>query len=106
YLRSTASRRDFLKYLGTAAATSAFACTAPGMAFAQQATAPAGDVIFRGGTIITMNDKAPRAEAIAVRGNKILAVGKLDDVQSAVNSDAQLVDLQGRTLMPGLIDPH
>ena len=106
YLRSTASRRDFLKYLGAAAATSAFACTAPGMAFAQQATAPAGDVIFRGGTIITMNDKAPRAEAIAVRGNKILAVGKLDDVQSAVNSDAQLVDLQGRTLMPGLIDPH
>ncbi|MEJ5022252.1 amidohydrolase [Ochrobactrum vermis] len=106
YLRSTASRRDFLKYLGAAAATSAFACSSTGMAFAQQAAAPAGDVIFKGGTILTMNDKAPRAEAIAVRGNKILAVGKLDDVQSAIASGAQVVDLQGRTLMPGLIDPH
>ncbi|KAB2656489.1 amidohydrolase [Brucella tritici] len=106
FLRSTASRRDFLKYLGAAAATSAFACSAPGMALAQQAAAPAGDIIFKGGTILTMNDKAPRAEAIAVRGNKILAVGKLDDVQSAIGSGAQVVDLQGRTLMPGLIDPH
>ncbi|MGH6773648.1 amidohydrolase [Brucella tritici] len=106
FLRSAASRRDFLKYLGAAAATSAFACSAPGMAFAQQAAAPAGDIIFKGGTILTMNDKAPRAEAIAVRGNKILAVGKLDDVQSAIGSGAQVVDLQGRTLMPGLIDPH
>lgn len=106
YLRSTASRRDFLKYLGAAAATSAFACSSPGMAFAQQAAAPAGDIIFKGGTILTMNDASPRAEAIAVRGNKILAVGKLDDVQSAIGSGAQVVDLQGRTLMPGLIDPH
>ncbi|KAB2769154.1 amidohydrolase [Brucella anthropi] len=106
YLRSTASRRDFLKYLGAAAATSAFACSSPGMAFAQEAAAPAGDIVFKGGTILTMNDKAPRAEAIAVRGNKILAVGKLDDVQSAIGSGAQVVDLQGRTLMPGLIDPH
>ncbi|MCR8491531.1 amidohydrolase [Ochrobactrum sp. WV_118_8] len=106
FLRSTASRRDFLKYLGVAAATSAFACSSPGMAFAQQAAAPAGDIVFKGGTILTMNDKAPRAEAIAIRGNKILAVGKLDDVQSAIGSGAQVVDLQGRTLMPGLIDPH
>ncbi|PWU74143.1 twin-arginine translocation pathway signal protein [Ochrobactrum sp. POC9] len=106
FLRSTASRRDFLKYLGAAAATSAFACSSPGMAFAQQAAAPAVDIIFKGGTILTMNDKAPRAEAIAIRGNKILAVGKLDDVQSAIASGAQVVDLQGRTLMPGLIDPH
>ncbi len=106
YLRSTASRRDFLKYLGAAAATSAFVCSAPGAAFAQQAAAPVGDIVFKGGTVLTMNDKAPRAEAIAIRGNKILAVGKLDDVQSAVGSAAQIVDLQGRTLMPGLIDPH
>ncbi|WP_273793532.1 amidohydrolase [Brucella anthropi] len=106
YLRSTASRRDFLKYLGAAAATSAFACSAPGVAFAQQAAAPANDIIFKGGTILTMNDKAPRAEAIAIRGNRILAVGKLDEVQSATGSGAQMVDLQGRTLMPGLIDPH
>ncbi|RRY11750.1 amidohydrolase [Brucella anthropi] len=106
FLRSTASRRDFLKYLGAAAATSAFACSSPGMAFAQQAAAPAGDIVFKGGTILTMNDKAPRAEAIAIRGNKILAVGKLDDVQAAIGSGAQVVNLQGRTLMPGLIDPH
>jgi anaerobic selenocysteine-containing dehydrogenase len=71
FLRFTASRRDFLKYLGSAAATSAFACSSPGMAFAQQAAAPAYDIVFKGGTILTMNDKAPRAEAIALRGNNI-----------------------------------
>lgn len=106
YLRSTASRRDFLKYLGAAAATSAFACSSPGMAFAQQAAVPAGDIIFKNGPILTMNGQSPRAEAVAIRGNRILAVGKLDDVQSAIGSGAEVVDLQGRTLMPGLIDPH
>ncbi len=107
YLKSMASRRDFLKFLGAAAATSAFACTTPGMALAQQAPSPdAGDLIFKGGPILTMNGSNARAEAVAVRGNRILAVGSSADVQAAVQSGARVIDLEGRTLMPGLIDPH
>ncbi|MBD7993231.1 amidohydrolase [Ochrobactrum quorumnocens] len=107
YLQSMASRRDFLKFLGKAAATSAFACSAPGLAFAQQSTtAEAGDIIFKGGPILTMNGANARAEAIAVRNDRILAVGALKDVEAIVQSATRVVDLQGRSLMPGLIDPH
>jgi len=103
-VRSAASRRDFLRYMG-AATTSAFVASAVEPARAQPAEGPA-DVIFRGGPVLTMNAKAPRAEAIAIRGNRIVAVGKADDVQSYGGPMTRIVDLKGRTLMPGLIDPH
>lgn len=105
-LRSAASRRDFLKYMSVAAA-SAFVCSEPGLAQAQQpsSSGPA-DILFKGGPILTMNGKAPRAEALAIRGNRIVAVGKAEDVQSFGGPKTRVVDLKGRTLMPGLIDPH
>ncbi|MGH6762382.1 MAG: amidohydrolase [Phyllobacterium sp.] len=106
YLQSMASRRDFLKYLG-AAAGSAFVCSDPALALAQQlSSSEPADILFKGGSVLTMNDKMPRAEAIAIRGNRIVAVGSVDDVQSFSGPKTRVVDLQGRTLMPGLIDPH
>jgi len=48
----------------------------------------------------------PYAEAVAIRGDKILAVGNLGDVSQAVSPSAEKVDLQGKTLLPGLIDSH
>lgn len=104
FIRSAGSRRDFLKYMGVATA-SAFVASAVEPALAQPASGPA-DVIFRGGPILTITGKAPRAEAIAIRGNKIVAVGKAEDVLGLSGSKTRLVDLKGRTLMPGLIDPH
>ena len=53
-----------------------------------------------------MDDHLARAEAVAIAGGKILAVGTLDEVKRRAGSRAQKVDLEGRTLMPGLIDPH
>ncbi|MDH7794956.1 MULTISPECIES: amidohydrolase [unclassified Beijerinckia] len=103
-LRSAASRRGFLKYMSVATA-SAFVASAVEPVMAQPASGPA-DVIFRGGPVLTINSQAPRAEALAIRGNKIIAVGKLDDVQSFSGPKTRVVDLKGRTLMPGLIDPH
>ena len=105
-LRSAASRRDFMKYLG-AATGAAFLCTDPFPALAQPAAASdLADIIFKGGPVLTMDGKAPRAEALAIRGNRILAVGKLDEVQARGGPKTRVIDLQGRTLMPGLIDPH
>ena len=102
------SRRDFLKYMG-GAAVSAFAATAvePAAAMGNRASANApADVIFRRGTVLTMNAETPRAEAIAIRGNRILAVGTAEHVDKFRGSTTRTIDLDGRTLMPGLIDPH
>ncbi|MDY7225318.1 amidohydrolase [Hyalangium rubrum] len=64
------------------------------------------DRIYRGGTILTMNDAQPEVEALAVRGERILAVGTWENLQQLQGTDTEVVDLAGRTLMPGFIDAH
>ena len=67
----------------------------------------AADMIFVGGDIITMNDRAPTAQALAVKDGKILAVGDRQAIE-AQNKGAKtkVVDLKGKTLLPGFIDAH
>jgi predicted amidohydrolase YtcJ len=79
----------------------------------QQATQPptqqvdAADAIYTGGDIVTMNDKQPSAEALAVKGGKIIAVGTRAEVEKAhKGASTQVVDLGGRTLLPGFLDAH
>jgi len=63
--------------------------------------------VWSGGPIITMaGDTAESAEAIAVRDGKIIAVGSLASVRKAAGKKADMVDLKGRTLLPGFIDAH
>jgi predicted amidohydrolase YtcJ len=62
--------------------------------------------IYAGGTIMTVDPGFSKPEAMAVKGNRILATGSLEDVRAAAGEDAEIIDLQGRTVMPGLIDPH
>ena len=62
--------------------------------------------IYHGGNIVTVNDAQPQAEALAVKGGKITAVGSLDDVKKAAGSTPQMIDLNGHTLLPGFIDSH
>ena len=66
----------------------------------------AGAVIFVNGSVLTMNEGAPRAEALAVRDGLILAVGDRADVEVQVGVGAQVRDLDGKTILPGLIDTH
>jgi predicted amidohydrolase YtcJ len=66
----------------------------------------AADSIWSGGPILTMNDKAMRAEAVAVANGKILAVGRRSDVIKLRGPATQFVDLKGRTLVPGFVDAH
>ena len=63
-------------------------------------------LIFYNGTILTMDKDQPTAEAIAVAGNKIQAVGSNDDILALKVATTQVVDLQGLTLMPGFVDTH
>ena len=62
--------------------------------------------IWSGGPILTMNDKAMRAEAVAVANGRILAVGRRGDVMKLKGPQTQLVDLKGQTLVPGFVDAH
>ena len=65
------------------------------------------DAIWFGGTIITVNDVAPRAEAVAVKDGRIVAIGKKSAVMKAERGTAtKLFDLKGRTLVPGFVDAH
>ncbi|HEX4130714.1 MAG TPA: amidohydrolase [Pirellulales bacterium] len=75
---------------------------APGRGFA----AEMADAIYHGGEIVTVDDRQPTAQALAVHDGKILAVGSLDDVMKLRGSETHVVDLAGKALLPGFIDPH
>ncbi len=64
------------------------------------------DTIFSGGDIITVDDRNPEAEALAVAGGRIAAVGAREEVFQRRGPHTRMVDLEGMTLMPGLIEPH
>ncbi|WGL15796.1 amidohydrolase [Microbulbifer bruguierae] len=64
------------------------------------------DRVYRGGTIVTMDSALPRASAVAIKGNKIVAVGSNDDIQAYLGEDTEITDLAGNTLIPGFIDAH
>jgi predicted amidohydrolase YtcJ len=62
--------------------------------------------IFYNGSIITMNESQPFVEAICIEGEKIIEVGSLNDIQASIKNEFELVDLNGKTLLPGFIDCH
>jgi predicted amidohydrolase YtcJ len=64
------------------------------------------DTIYHNGKIITMWDKRPAAEALAVRGNRLVAVGSNAEVLRTAGPSTRKVDLRGRTVVPGLIENH
>ena len=67
---------------------------------------PPPSVILHGGHVITMEPDMPRAVAIAVRGDEIVAVGSSEQLLALAGPSTQVVDLQGRALLPGFIDAH
>lgn len=59
-----------------------------------------------GANIITMDPNRPRADAIALAGRNILCVGPLAEVLERAGGGVNIVDIEGKTLIPGFIDPH
>ena len=70
------------------------------------ALAQTADHIWTGGPIITMEDDAMRAEAIAEDDGRIMAVGSAADVMKLKGPQTKVIDLKGRTLLPGFVDAH
>jgi predicted amidohydrolase YtcJ len=64
------------------------------------------DLVLHGGDIVTLDPAGTRVSAIAVDGDRILALGHDEAILQLVDAGTTVIDLQGRTVIPGLIDAH
>jgi len=64
------------------------------------------DIVFKNGNVYTANDKAPRAEAIAVKADRIIFAGTNAAAQKFIGESTRVVDLKGNTVLPGFTDSH
>ena len=63
-------------------------------------------ILFTGGSILTVDEDFTAAEAMAIRGSEILYAGAADVARDMAGSDARVIDLEGRVILPGFIDAH
>jgi predicted amidohydrolase YtcJ len=66
----------------------------------------AADLVLTGGLIHTMQPEMPRAEAVAIRGGRVAAVGSAGDVSALIGPSTRVIELHGRAVTPGLVDAH
>ena len=64
------------------------------------------DLILINGNIYTVNEKQPRAEAIGVKKDRVVFVGAKADAKKLAREETCVVDLGGKTVVPGLTDSH
>ena len=64
------------------------------------------DVIYTNGNILTMDDSHPSANGVAIKDGKILLVGSNEDVLKAKGDNTGVIDLGGKTMIPGFVDSH
>src|SRR6202050_5553245 len=74
-----------------------------GMLRAQQ---PAPDLILTDGKIITVDERFTIAQALAIKGTRIVAVGTNQEMAQLAGTNTRRIDLMGRSVIPGLIDNH
>ena len=67
---------------------------------------PKGSLYIYNGTVITLEDEQPKANAVFVDKGKIVAVGSDPELRLHLKETTQLIDLKGAALLPGFIDPH
>ena len=71
-----------------------------------QAPAPVADLVLYNGRVITVDGAFSTAEAVAVAGDRIVAVGTTAEVRAHTSATTRQVDLRGRAVIPGLMDNH
>jgi len=73
---------------------------------AMHAAVGSADLVVRNGKIVTLDDGRPEAQAIAVGGDTIVAIGSNQEIQAYVSASTKVIDLKGALAVPGLIDAH
>jgi len=68
--------------------------------------AQTADIILVNGNVITVDERKPRAEAVAIQGERILAVGANAEIRRLAGERTRVMDLAGKTVVPGLVDGH
>ena len=74
--------------------------------FAAKAQTEKADSVILNANVRTMDDKLPRAEAVAIAGNKIIAVGTNDEIHNFIGENTKKIDAEGRLVLPGFNDGH
>lgn len=64
------------------------------------------DLVFKNGNIYTVNERQPKAAAVAIKGDRIVFVGSIREAQKYVGKRTRVVDLNGKTMVPGMTDAH
>jgi len=100
---SRITRRSFLGSSAAVPLGLGFAGNAPAQ---QGSLSGAANMIVTGANILTMDWDFPTAEAIAVRGSRILAIGSNEDILHFANASTRRIDGSGMTITPGFIDSH
>lgn len=67
---------------------------------------PPASLILKNGNIYTVNDRQAHAEAVAVKGDRIIFVGSNREAQKYIDKNTRVVDLKGETVVPGMTDAH
>jgi len=67
---------------------------------------PVADLVLTNGNVVTVDEAKPHAEALAVIGDRIAAVGSADEIATFIGDDTEVIDLAGRTAIPGFIEGH
>ncbi len=70
------------------------------------ATLSPADLVLKNGNIYTVNQRQPHAEAVAMKGDRIVFVGSNTGVQKYVGNGTRVIDLHGETVVPGMTDAH
>lgn len=77
-----------------------------GSSFDVARAAPKADMVVLDGKLVTVSDGNPEAEALAIGGDRIIAVGKSDEIREFVGPGTRVLNAGGRLVTPGLIDSH
>jgi predicted amidohydrolase YtcJ len=64
------------------------------------------DLVLTNGKIVTVEEALPEAQALAVQGDRILAVGSEEEIQAFVGPETEILDLEGQLAIPGIIESH
>ena len=64
------------------------------------------DIVLLNGQVITTDPEDTIAEAVAVSGSRILKVGSTEEIKMLVDGDTNVIDVKGKSILPGFIDAH
>src|SRR5580658_5765203 len=76
------------------------------MLLAAPAWSQSPDTVLINGKIVTVDERSPTREALAIRDGRIVALGTTAEIRKLAGAKSKVIDLKGHTVIPGLIDSH